>query len=178
MGRSRYRIYENGYPHFVTCTIVGWSPVFMRTEAVEIVLDSLRFLQRERGLLLFAYVIMENHLHLIVKSTDLSNHLGQFKSFTARSILDLLERRQAKSLLKQFRDEKRPHKSDSEYQFWDEGSHPQQLDSDVLMWQKLEYIHNNLLRRGYIDDPVHWRYSSARNYAGQPGLLDVVTDWM
>ncbi|HEV7999545.1 MAG TPA: hypothetical protein VGP63_06685 [Planctomycetaceae bacterium] len=46
-----------------------------------------------------------------------------------------------------------------------------------MMWQKLEYIHNNPVARGYVDDPLHWRYSSARNYAGLPGLIEVVKDW-
>ena len=46
------------------------------------------------------------------------------------------------------------------------------------MWQKLEYVHANPVRRGYVDDPLHWRYTSARNYAKQPALIDVVTDWM
>ncbi|MDP1798852.1 MAG: transposase [Planctomycetaceae bacterium] len=177
MARSRYRIYENGYPHFVTCTVIGWRPVFMRPEAVEIVLDSLRFLQKERGLLLFGYVIMENHLHMIAKAENLSVRLQQFKSFTARAILDLLERRQAIGLLNELRALKKPHKLDSDHQFWDEGSHPQQIDSDEMMEQKLEYIHNNPVRRGYISDPTHWRYSSAGVYARLPGLLNVVTDW-
>lgn len=46
-----------------------------------------------------------------------------------------------------------------------------------MMWQKIEYIHNNPLTRGYVDDPVHWRYSSARIYAGQAGVLEICTDW-
>ena len=51
------------------------------------------------------------------------------------------------------------------------------LKSDEMMLQKLEYTHYNSVRRGYVDEPVHWRYSSARNYAGMPGLIDVITDW-
>jgi hypothetical protein len=46
-----------------------------------------------------------------------------------------------------------------------------------MMTQKLEYMHLNPVRRGYVDDPVHWRYSSARNYAERAGLIEVVTDW-
>ncbi len=46
-----------------------------------------------------------------------------------------------------------------------------------MMWQKLEYIHNNPVVRGYVNDPIHWRYSSARNYAGQVGLVPVTTQW-
>lgn len=177
MPRSRYRIFEDCYPHFITCTVVGWLPVFIRPETVEIILDSLRFLQRERGLQLFGYVIMENHLHMIAKAERLAERIGQFKSFTARSIIDLLMRRQATSLLRELRYLKRKHKIDREFQFWEEGCHPQQIDSDEILLQKLAYMHNNPLRRGYVDDPTHWRYSSARNYARLPGLLDVVTDW-
>ena len=46
-----------------------------------------------------------------------------------------------------------------------------------MILQKLEYIHNNPVKRGYVDEAVHWRYSRARNYARKPGLVEVVTDW-
>jgi hypothetical protein len=51
------------------------------------------------------------------------------------------------------------------------------IETEEVMWQKIEYIQHNPLRRGYVDEAVHWRYSSARNYAGTPGLLDVCVDW-
>ncbi len=177
MTRSRYRIFENEYPYFLTWTIVGWLPVFTRQETVEIVFDSWRFLQRERGFKLFGYVILENHLHLIASANDLEKAIKDSKSFTARQIIDCLERRSAETLLKQLRFQKLAHKLESSYQLWQEGSHPEQIQNDMIMWQKLEYIHNNPVERGYVDDPLHWRYSSARNYAGQCGLIEVVTDW-
>ena len=55
--------------------------------------------------------------------------------------------------------------------------HPQQIRNEEMMLQKLDYMHNNPLQRGYVDKPVHWRYSSARNYARMPSLIDVITDW-
>ncbi|HUT09377.1 MAG TPA: hypothetical protein VMY42_02685 [Thermoguttaceae bacterium] len=76
MIRSRYRIFETEYPYFMTCTIVGWLPVFTRPEAVEIVFDSRRYLQRERGFKLFGYVILDNHLHLIASADELSARKG------------------------------------------------------------------------------------------------------
>jgi len=45
------------------------------------------------------------------------------------------------------------------------------------MRQKIEYIHQNPVKRGYVDDALHWRYSSARNYAGLDGVLEVCTSW-
>ena len=177
MGRSRYRIVENGYPYFTTCTVVGWLPIFTRSEAVDIVYDSWRFLQRERGFKLLAYVILENHLHLIASAPDLAAAMQSFKSFTARRIVDLLQHRSALTLLDSLQRLKLTHKTESEYQVWQEGSHPEQVHTEEMMRQKIEYIHNNPLERGYVDDPLHWRHSSARNYAKQPGLIDVVTDW-
>ena len=100
------------------------------------------------------------------------------KSYIARQIIDLLERNSADVLLRQLQTHKLEHKVESDYQVWQEGSKPKQIQNDEMLWQKLEYTHNNPVERGYIDDPLHWRYSSARNYARQPGLIDVVTDWM
>ena len=69
------------------------------------------------------------------------------------------------------------HKVDSDYQVWQEGSQPKQIGNADVMLQKLDYMHYNPVKRGYVDEPADWRYSSA-NYAGRPGLIDVVTDWM
>jgi REP element-mobilizing transposase RayT len=161
----------------MTCTIVGWLPVFTRQEVVQIVFDAWRFAQRERDFMLFGYVILENHLHLIASAPDLPDVMQRFKSYTARQIVDLLEQRAAHVLLRQLRAHKLPHKTQSEYQMWQEGNEPKQIQNDDMMWQKLEYAHNNPVERGYVDEPIHWRYSSARNYAGQRGLIDVITDW-
>jgi REP element-mobilizing transposase RayT len=177
MSRSRYRIFETEYPYFMTWTVVGWLPVFTRPTAVEIIFDSWRFLQQDRSFALYGYVILENHLHLIASAPELPAAMKSSKMFTARQLIDLLEQHSAQVLLRQLRALKLRHKSHSEYQLWQEGSHPEQIQNEEIMRQKLEYIHNNPVKRGYVGDPVHWRYSSARNYAGLPGLIEVVTDW-
>ncbi len=122
MSRSRYKIFENEYPHFLTCTIVGWLPVFTRSDAAQVVLNSWKFLQESGRLSLFGYVILENHIHLVAAADDLSKEIGDFKSYTARQIIDLLERRGEKSLLEQLKEFKAHHKTDRTYQLWQEGS--------------------------------------------------------
>jgi REP element-mobilizing transposase RayT len=175
MTRSRYKVHDSAYPHFFTCTVVEWLPVFTRPESVQILLDSWSFLQRNGRLTLFAYVVLENHIHFIAASHDLSKEIGDFKSYTARKLIDLLRSSKARTILDQLAFHKAQHKSDRDFQFWQEGSHPEQISSDDMMRQKIEYIHYNPVKRGYIDDPTHWRYSSARNYAGLPGLIDIMT---
>ena len=177
MSRNRYRIYETGNPYFLTCSVVGWLPIFTRRECVEIVLDSWKFLQAKGRMTLFGYVVLENHLHFIAVGKNLTKEVGDFKSFTARKIIDCLEARGEASLLRQLSHEKASHKTDREYQLWQEGSHPKEIITDEMMDQKIEYIHNNPVTRGYVDNPLHWRYSSARNYHGLPVLLSVATDW-
>ncbi len=78
MPRSRYRIHSTDYPHFLTATINQWQPLFTRTETVNIVLNSWRFLQQEADFKLYGYVILENHLHLIAASADLSRDMQRF----------------------------------------------------------------------------------------------------
>ena len=178
MPRSRYRFGDDAYPHFMTWTIVGWLPVFTRQESTKIIYDSWRFLQLEREFQLLGYVILENHVHLIATAPNLASAVKCSKSFTAVQIVELLKKRNARQLLRGLAALKLPNKKQSEHQVWQEGSHPKMIETDEMLWQKLEYIHNNPVERGYVDDPLHWRYSSARNYAGQPGLIEVVTDWM
>ncbi len=179
MARSRYKIFDDDEhaPYFLTTTIVNWLPLFNAPWVVDILFDSLRFLQESERLVLYAYVIMENHLHLIASAANLSKEIGNFKSFTARQIIDRYREQKAEYILEQLAWHKRPYKQDRDHQLWQEGSHPQRIQGLKMMQQKLVYIHYNPVRRGWTDDPTHWRYSSARNYAGQAGLLDVQTEW-
>ena len=177
MPRSRYRFAADKYPYFMTNTVVAWLPVFCHPDFAKVVLDSWQFLQREREIDILSFVIMENHVHWIAVGPQLSKRVGEFKSFTATTILRQMENKGYETLLQELQFFNARHKIDQQHQLWQDGSHPQQIESDEMMWQKIEYIHNNPPRRGYVDDPVHWRYSSARIYAGQAGVLKICTDW-
>ncbi len=177
MPRSRYKFYEPEYAYFLTCSVVGWTPLFSRPEIADIVLESWRFLQRERGLELYAYVIMEDHLHMVARSAELSKDIKDFKSYTARQIVEALRKRRAGWALQRLQQLKAQYKKESRFQVWQEGTHPEQIQGMAMMRQKVEYLHNNPLRRGYVDRPEHWRYSSARDYLGQKGLIEVITTW-
>ncbi|MGW8256635.1 MAG: REP-associated tyrosine transposase [Thermoguttaceae bacterium] len=177
MSRTRYKIYDTAFPYFFTCTTVDWTPIFVLPETTNIIVDSWIYLHKHDGLDLFGYVILDNHLHILAAAQDLANIIKRFKSFTARKIIDLFVERQDQTILSRLQSNKKTHKADQKYQLWQEGSHPQMILNDQTMWQKLEYIHNNPVKRGLVDDPLNWRYSSARNYAGLNSVLPVVTSW-
>ena len=176
MGRSRYKITDPQLPHFITCTVLHWIPVFTRPETVDIILNSLRFLQQQ-GLNIYAYIILENHLHLVVQSQQLDRDIMRFKSHTAKQIIHYLDQHQITQILDQLAFYKKAHKHDRGYQFWQEGVHAEWIQNDAMMRQKVDYIHHNPVKRGYVDQAEHWRYSSARDYLGETGLLKVVRDW-
>ncbi|MFH1140034.1 MAG: transposase [Pseudomonadota bacterium] len=126
---------------------------------------------------LFGYVILENHIHIVARSRNLGADIQRFKAFTAKKIMEYLQTRRESTIVRLLENLKRQYKTDSTYQVWEEGSHPQIIADETILRQKLEYIHFNPVKRGYVDLPEHWRYSSARNYAGQEGLIEVFTQW-
>jgi len=101
MTRSRYRFGDEHYPHFMTSTIVAWLPVFSYPEFANVVLDSWRFLHAQRDIDILAWVLMENHLHWIAVGPKLSRRVGEFKSFTATSIVKLMEQKGTRTLLQE-----------------------------------------------------------------------------
>jgi len=118
-------------------------------------------------------VLEKNHLHFVAQSPHLDKCLSRFKSYTAARIIELLEARKADWLLARLQLAKLAHKRDRQYQFWQEDSHAKMIFSESVMREKLDYIHQNPVKRGYIDFPEHWRYSSAQNYVGQKGLIEI-----
>ncbi len=87
MGISRYKIYEPTHPHFLTCTILHWLPIFTNKDSVQIIIDSLKYLQKQDNMKIYAYVILENHLHLIASSNDIGKTMQKFKFYTAYELL-------------------------------------------------------------------------------------------
>lgn len=168
-----YKVYDESYPYFVTSGIRFGLPIFSDPGAVDIILENLVFLQQNKRIMIIAYVIMENHFHAIFRGENLTNDIGRFKSYSARRIIDLFREKRRTRWLKRLKRVKLKFKKDREYQLWEEGFHPKQIISDKMMIQKIDYIHQNPVKRGFVDEAVHWRYSSARNYAGLDGLISV-----
>ncbi len=178
MSRTRYRFLPGDpYPYSITASTVNWLALFSNPDACAILLNSLQFLIENQRIILHAYVIMENHLHLVLFAENLSKEIANFKSFTARKCIDYYIKQQNQFVLNQLTFYKLEYKCDRQYQFWQEGSHPERITSIEMLQQKIDYTHFNPVRRGYVEMPEHWRYSSARDYAGGKGLLPVEMDW-
>jgi len=157
----------------ITSSIVEGYPIFSNPIAADIVLHSLTFLQEKRDVNIYAYVIMENHIHFIAQSPELAKKIRSFKSWTARAIIDGFTQNGNYLHLRKLRKAKNPLRYESVHQLWQEGYHPKQIIGDKMMIQKIDYIHNNPVNRGFVDHPEDWKYSSVRNYLGLKGLIPV-----
>jgi putative transposase len=177
MSRTRYRFGPADHPHFLTCTLVEWLPIFTRPETAQVLFDAWTYQQEHEGLRLYGFVVLENHLHAVAQAPNLPVTWARFKSYTARRLVDLLREQGARRFLERMEFPFKAHRADRRYQFWQEGSHPQCIDGEEMLRQKLEYIHNNPVKRGFVDAPEHWRWSSARCYAGGNGVVEVFTGW-
>ncbi len=116
---------------------------------------------------------MDNHVHLIVSGTNLSGIMKDFKRHTAREIINAARNETEPWLLNQFEFYKKKYKKESDYQVWQEGFHPQLITSEDVMRRKMEYIHNNPVKRGFVGSPEFWICSSASNYLCGDGCLEI-----
>lgn len=84
---------EVGELYFSSCSVVGWLDVFVRREYQDILVDSFKFCQKEKELEIFAYCIMPSHFHLIARGKEkkLNEILRDFKSFTAKKVIEAFE---------------------------------------------------------------------------------------
>lgn len=176
----KYQIYDQSKAYYLTLTIVRWIDVFTRQAYKDIIIDSLKYCQKNKRLNVYAYVIMSNHMHMAVSAEDnnLSDVIRDFKQFTSKHILKAIEENETESrkewMLNMFEFEAKKHVRNEKYQFWTHDNHAEELYSNEFIKQKVDYIHNNPVRAGIVNYPEEYKYSSASNYAEKESLLDVV----
>ena len=165
---------------FISFATVGWIDVFTRRIYKDILIDSLDFCQKNKGLRLFSYVIMTNHLHLIAKAQDgyeLSWIIRDLKKFTSKQIIKAIEENQQESrkewMLNIFKRAGEYNSNNKYFQFWQQDNHPLELYTNEVIDQKMDYIHNNPVEYGYVGNPEDYLFSSARNYAGLDNMMEI-----
>jgi REP element-mobilizing transposase RayT len=176
--KEGYVIRDQKLPHFITSTFVDWIDVFTRQTYRDIVIDCFDYCIKNKGMILYGYVIMSNHIHLIVQSEEgkLSDLIRDFKKFIAKNILDKIQsspESRKEWMLERFKLAAQKHQRNKEYQFWQYGNHAEEIYSTAFMWSKLHYIHLNPVRAGLVAKASEYIYSSAGNYVNDSGLLEI-----
>ena len=171
---------SEGYVYFLTITIVDWVDVFTRPVYKNIIINSLQYCQKEKGLQIYAWVLMTNHLHLLASAKEgynLSDILRDFKKFTSKKIVDTIcnETESRKQwMLYRFNYHGFWHPKTQQFKFWQDGNEAKEIYTNDFLLQKLHYIHDNPVRAHIVEYPEEYLYSSARDYIGKKGLIEVI----
>ena len=173
-----YKIRDQEATHFLTFTTVGWIDVFSRKIYRDIIIDSLTFCRKRKDLLVGAYVIMSNHMHTIwtAKNKNLSDIVRDFKTHTSKTIYTEIQKdfESRKNWLNHMFKYYASCSSDhTNFKIWTNDNHPEEIYSQYFLQQKINYIHENPVRAGITKLPEEYLYSSALNYAGKKGLIDI-----
>jgi len=173
-----YQINDQEGLYYLTFQVVDWIDVFTRQVYREIIMDSLKYAIDNRGLELFAFVIMSNHVHLIAQSSNgqLSATIRDFKKFTSKRITETIQtipESRSVWMLNQFKLHARQHSKNKTYQVWTHENHAVYLYGPKFIREKIDYIHNNPVRSGIVEKAEDYLYSSARYYAGLDCVLNV-----
>ena len=174
-----YQINDQSAVYYLTFQIVNWIDLFTRQIYRDIAIDSLKYCQENKGLEIFAYVIMSNHIHIIARSSEnkIVNTIRDFKRHTSKQFIKTIQNESKESrkkwLLMLFNYETKKHTRNKNFQVWTHENHPVEIYSNKFIEQKVNYIHQNPVRNGLVENSEDYMYSSARNYAGKEGLLDI-----
>jgi putative transposase len=179
-GTTSYHIGNQNALHYITFATVEWIDIFTRRKYKDIIVESLQYCRNQKGIELYGYVIMTNHIHLICRAKEgfeLSDILRDFKRHTAKYILAELQENSQESrrewILGILQSVGKQNQKNKTYQFWRQDNHPIELFKAETIKQKLEYIHNNPVEEGIVQNPEDYLYSSARNYAGLEALIEI-----
>jgi len=167
----RYKTGDDQLPHFITFSVVEWIDALTRNEYKDIIVESLKHCIENKGLLLNAWIIMSNHVHLIGSAKidfTISDILRDLKKFTSKQIFNAIKASPKESrkewMVYMFERAGKRNSNNKVFQFWQQDNHPIELSNPGMLKQKMDYLHENPVRAGIVFEPQHYVYSSAVDY--------------
>lgn len=149
--------------YFLTFTVIEWVDIFTTVEYFDALINALKFYQKELYLRTFGYVVMTNHMHLMAQCKDMIEFTKGFKSYTTKEIKELLKKDNRKYLFNLLKNSK-INRNRQKFKIWNSKNWPELVESEDFFNQKLDYIHENPVVKGYVEKEEDWLYSSARNF--------------
>jgi len=177
-GTTSFRIKEENAIYFLTCATVEWIDVFTKRRYKELFVESLNFCIENKGLVVYGWVLMSNHFHLIVRAKDdfqLSGIIRDMKKFITNEVVKQVKEYDSRKswLLLEMRKSGLANSKKQKYQLWRNDNHPIQLINPEMIMQKLGYIHYNPVKESIVEYPEEYIHSSAKDYAGMKGLVAI-----
>ena len=176
----KYKFRDQDNLYFVSFAVIHWIDLFIRNEYKDILLKSFEHCIKTKGLELYAYCIMTSHVHLIIGSNKepMENILRDMKRHTSETLRQVIETSTTESrkewMLHMMKTAGTLNPNNKGFQLWRQDNRPIELKDSERLYQKLKYIHHNPVEAGFVEKEEDWLYSSASNYHGLKGLIEVI----
>lgn len=167
---------------FITFQTVDWTDVFIRPVYKQVIVHSLNYFIESKGLVVHAWGLMTHHLQLLAQAgngSSIAELEKEYKAFTTKKILEAIDTepdRKKDWMLKRFENFSNLPGFLKKYNVWQDGNHTMPIDmnkSDLLL-EHVEAIHHHPVRDKVVDLATEYLYSSARDYSGFKGLVNIV----
>ncbi|MEQ8477234.1 transposase [Fulvivirga sp.] len=175
----KYKFHDKEGLYFVSFAAVYWLDILVREAYFSIVVESLDYCRKNKGLEIYCWCIMPSHVHMIFRAKDGNpeNVLGRFKEFTSKQLQAAIKNNNQESrkewLLWMLKKAGEKSSNVTGSQLWQHNNKPIALWSSDVIDQKVNYIHNNPVVSGFVIEPWHWKYSSAIDYCGGKGIIEI-----
>jgi putative transposase len=175
----KYKFRDSDKLYFVSFAVVYWIDLFIRDEYKKVVLDSWQYCMANKGMELYGWCIMTSHIHIIIGShgDKLEKIMQNMKRHTSemlhKTILNHKGESRKEWMLWLMERAGKKNSNNGDFQLWQQNNNPIELYNLKMAWQKLDYIHNNPVKAGIVEKAEDYLYSSARNYIGMKGLIEI-----
>ncbi|MCC5921357.1 MAG: transposase [Cyclobacteriaceae bacterium] len=175
----KYKFHNKEGLYFISFATVYWIDLLVREQYFSAIIESMDYCRKNKGLEIYCYCIMPSHVHMIMRAKDGNPQvvLGRLKEFTSKKIQSLIKENPQESrkewLLWMMKRAGSMSSKVKESQLWQHNNQPIELFSSHVIDQKVQYIHQNPVVSGFVVEAHHWKYSSAIDYSGGKGVLEI-----
>lgn len=175
----KYKFGDNDNLYFISFSVVYWIDLFIRKEYKDVLIESWKYCQKEKDLDIYSWCIMSSHAHMIIGSRgrELDKIVGEMKSFTSRSLRKAINEHTGESrkewMLWMMQRAGLKNGNNKDWQLWQQHNHPIELVTIEMFHQTSNYIHYNPVEAGFVELEEEYLYSSARDFHGKKGLIEL-----
>jgi REP-associated tyrosine transposase len=172
-----YKFHNPEGLYFISFATVYWLDIFVREIYSDCIVKNLNYCVANKGMEIYAWCLMTSHIHLIFKSNEQKPEalIRDFKSFTSKEIISLIKNNPQESrkewLINAFEKAAKTNSNNTKNQFWQQHNKPIELWSSPVIEQKIDYTHNNPVEAGFVEKAEDWKYSSAKDFCDEKGLI-------
>ncbi len=175
----KYKFHDNDKLYSISFATVNWIDVFVREEYMQVVIESWKYCQEKKALEIYGWCIMPSHVHMIIgsKKDKLEDIVRDMKKHTSMELKEVIKNNVHESrkewIIWMMERAGKKNGNNKDWQFWQQHNKPLEITGQQMFDEKLLYIHQNPVQAGFVTKEEDWKYSSAREFYGIKGLVEL-----